>query len=1011
MYTLMLNEFGGLRRGILLLLVYVQLTEGLKCWTCDGKRSLSECYAQYGKMLECQNPDDVCQNDYRFRAGLPLLIKGCKQEQACLNEEKEHKNQCGRGKNNACRCCCKTNGCNRKVSGCVPPPAPCKKPRAPINGLVFCDRELNFGAKCRYRCIFGYEREGPPTSTCVKNPDKPKKGLWSPEPPICKRVFIECLPPRTNPQNGFVRCENSREFARYKRFTFEGTRCVYSCKQNYYLKGKKLSQCRSNGLWSNDIQPTCVIGRCRIPVPDENRINICTSGFKFGSSCRFKCKPGYRLVGKDFSDCNQFGRSERGFWSQGLPRCDKIKCSNLDDPEKGKVSCPNGTDLESVCQYRCNKGYDLDDTIQKIVLTTCQYVDVEEGSVDWSRKPPPTCSRIRCNPPFQNPKNGKVKCTNKNWLDSVCRFSCDKNHVAPYDTAGSLKSVCQDDGDNDKFGEWSMKMAFDCKPVTCETNTIKLINSIVTCTQGNSVGSTCKIECLRGYAFEGSQVGVINTTCRSTNSMSYKGSWTLIPPQCSIIKCPPLPPVEHGTTKCSNKDYIIGTKCKFACNKNYRMIGKAQTSCRDIEKDGDTTGEWTNPPPKCSLGKCPPILFDDRTVVRDCTAPEGYDVLEFRVGTQCRYTCKDDSYYMLNEFTNEPILRDEVLASCTDRRLWSNPAPRCIKKICLPVPKALTNGYFPKCTNGNIIGSTCVFRCKEKYELTQPRPIKCIADDDNDAYGTWDGELPTCKRSHCDDFGMVKHGTLNCTEGSRIGSVCQLTCKDRYTTKQYETTACLDTIDWSSRQFFCCVRCLFNKRIRVLGVYDSSAFRTKLDWEYMVDFTESYLSYMVRYGFDIEFSAFNYAKDVDTSNLIKMKKLRDREDVSEVSADLEYMCDKECLKDNAAYTGRALRYIDEEVFPEVEKRREHFVILRTTGRSRDQTAAIAKKLREKNINILVIGIQSKKDSEAQLLQIAGKERNYLAVRKPQDLRNVPAKIFEISRETGCTAASKTQNCS
>nr|XP_039254316.1 uncharacterized protein LOC120331310 [Styela clava] len=120
-----MNIFLSVFVSLLVVYLNVSLVQGIKCWTCDGKNSLKECHAQYGKMLECSQPDHVCQNDYRTVRGKPLIIKGCKQERACITEVKQNKNdnQCGRVrllKNLVCRCCCSFSGCNSKESGCLP---------------------------------------------------------------------------------------------------------------------------------------------------------------------------------------------------------------------------------------------------------------------------------------------------------------------------------------------------------------------------------------------------------------------------------------------------------------------------------------------------------------------------------------------------------------------------------------------------------------------------------------------------------------------------------------------------------------------------------------------------------------------------------------------------------------------------------------------------------------------------------------------------------------------------
>lgn len=60
--------------------------------------------------------------------------------------------------------------------------------------------------------------------------------------------------------------------------------------------------------------------------------------------------------------------------------------------------------------------------------------------------------------------------------------------------------------------------------------------------------------------------------------------------------------------------------------------------------------------------------------------------------------------------------------------------------------------------------------------------------------------------------------------------------------------------------------------------------------------------------------------------------------------------------------------------------------------------------------ILTIGIGNDEKSQKQLIDLSGSEKMIIPAANLQQLRAVPEKIIYISRNTGCTPASKAQSC-
>ncbi|XP_077969592.1 P-selectin-like [Styela clava] len=1009
-----MNIFLSVFVSLLVVYLNVSLVQGIKCWTCDGKNSLKECHAQYGKMLECSQPDHVCQNDYRTVRGKPLIIKGCKQERACITEVKQNKNdnQCGRVrllKNLVCRCCCSFSGCNSKESGCLPPPAPCKRIQSIRNGRTYCPHgEIKFGTQCSFSCNNGFELVGKKTATCRPLGKGSKKGKWIPEElPFCKKIIIKCEPPRTAPESGFLSCKNSKEYAKFDGFNYAGSTCTYACEQNYYVAGKRITQCEFNRDWNNP-PPTCKVGICEPEKEDPNRIEKCTNGNMFGSSCTFECKEGFNLIGHKKSDCAQIGYSEKGFWTKRFPRCAKIICF----PEytkftQGTVKCSDNNFKDSVCTFTCNFGYDITETEKPFKEIICQDDDTADTKGQWSGNPP-VCEQITCKPALHDPQNGQVACSNKNNIGSNCTFSCNEGYDLDGTVESSIESLCRDDGDGDEVGEWTVPEA-TCSPITCKPAASNPSDGYVRCTNRNFHKSTCSYECEDDYDLDDTNDLVALRTCEDSGKGVAEGEWSGKPPTCSTIICEPLPEFRDGFRFCSMQGGLSGAFCVMSCNDGYEAIGKTYISCSNLKRDGDAVGEWSDTPAVCELSYCEPPKYDASTVVQNCKAPKGYAIDEYRVGTVCEYKCINEGYYMVPNTGDEVVLQGFIRDRCNVNKKWSNRPPRCFPKTCLPPITTLENGHTPKCTNGNTFNSRCRFECLAKYGLTHENPLVCRADDDNDQYGKWSEEIPKCERNECDEFGIINNGKLNCSNGLKIGSTCDLTCIDKYTQKRYEQITCMPSAEWSQTKFVCCVRCLFNKRLNILTMFDSTAFTTQKDWQYIVQLMEKTINRMLYFRLDVGFGAARYAEVVDTESAVEKVRMRYTEHFIPVAEQIKNMP----ITGREANLGAALTYANDVYFKTTDRRREQFLILFTSGSGIMNNAVVeqAKIIRQRGINILVVAFNANKSASKTLLDISGLERNMISASNLEDLARLSEQISVISMTTGCTSASKSQPCS
>lgn len=116
--------------------------------------------------------------------------------------------------------------------------------------------------------------------------------------------------------------------------------------------------CEEDGKWS--AQSAFCVMTCPNPEIPEHSVPLAESNcigskrtFSPGVSCKFRCKPGYRVKDRDDPGrrilkkrCTKSGR-----WTQ--PRCEPIVCPELTANLLMWYNCSDGNSLGSVCTNHC----------------------------------------------------------------------------------------------------------------------------------------------------------------------------------------------------------------------------------------------------------------------------------------------------------------------------------------------------------------------------------------------------------------------------------------------------------------------------------------------------------------------------------------------------------------------------------------------------------------------------------------------------------------------------------
>ncbi|XP_076818198.1 sushi, von Willebrand factor type A, EGF and pentraxin domain-containing protein 1-like [Clavelina lepadiformis] len=294
-------------------------------------------------------------------------------------------------------------------------PITCPPPHvAPGNGSVDCSNGNVGGSVCEFACLDGFYLDGSSTSVCEDDFNGDSEGVWSSPAPMCAPIV--CLPPQSNPENGFVGCSNANNL---------GSECRYICDRNYYVSGEPITECRDDaqndrlGEWTNP-PATCQPITCEPPFTEiVNGFASCTSENRAGSICTFECfGENLDLIGSPTSTCRDDRDGDAtGVWTEPAPECRRITCSDPPPaPANGFMVCDNGNLLGSVCEYGCDPFHTRVGTL----LTTC--VQDGEDEYVWDN-PAPVCQPNRCLE--QELLNGEVRCDGDGTLaNNNCVFEC-----------------------------------------------------------------------------------------------------------------------------------------------------------------------------------------------------------------------------------------------------------------------------------------------------------------------------------------------------------------------------------------------------------------------------------------------------------------------------------------------------------------------------------------------------------------------------------------------------------
>ncbi|XP_028588300.2 E-selectin [Podarcis muralis] len=349
----------------------------------------------------------------------------------------------------------------------------CDTLKKPDHGTLECShpvKDFSYNSSCHVQCTEGYKSTGLEPVLCTNS------GNWSAPTPLCK--VVECHALQT-PAHGFLNCSHpSGNFA-------WNSSCEFGCKDGFVLSGSSRLQCQASGEWDGQ-QPACEAVKCEaVPSPENGSVSCShvDAELTYNSTCDFVCEQGYTLRGSPQIQCSSEGR-----WSQPIPVCEAVVCSELKPPVHGFLNCSHASgnfSWNSTCKFACAEGFALRGSSE---LQCGAY-----GEWDGQK---PECEAVKCEVVHQ-PERGFVNCSHLDTdpsYNSVCEFSCEEG----YTLRGSSKIQCT------SKGHWSEPIPV-CEAIQCEILTPPE-NGFLTCSDPDRhfvYGTICEVSCAEGWVLNG----------------------------------------------------------------------------------------------------------------------------------------------------------------------------------------------------------------------------------------------------------------------------------------------------------------------------------------------------------------------------------------------------------------------------------------------------------------------------------------------------------------------------
>nr|XP_017203310.1 complement receptor type 2 [Oryctolagus cuniculus] len=722
--------------------------------------------------------------------------------------------------------------------------------KMPVCERIFCPRpppipngrhigsslaNVPYGSIVTYICDPGPERgvnfilTGEPTIRCTT--DSHEAGIWSGPAPRCEldTATIQCPHPQV--RRGRILTGQKA------RYSYNDT-VVFVCMSDFTLKGSQRIRCSAQGTWEPR-EPICE-KECQAPpkILHGHKEDTHLTHFDPGTSVKYRCDPGYVLVGKESIQCTSDGE-----WTPTAPQCKVAECDPIGNqlfkkPQDGFVR----PDVSS----SCDEGYRLSESVYQL----CQ------GTVPWYMEIR-LCKEITCSSPptiYNGTHTGSP--SGDIPYGTTITYTCNPGPETGVQFSLIGEPTIRCTSDDQKRGIWSGPAplcSLSTPDVQCSHVHVANAHRIAGKEAPYFYNDSVTFECNPGFTLKGSRqirckannvwdpeipvcekeacqpvrdpqelladlrVELVNATCQDGYHLAEyayhkcqdveKGIWLQKTPVCEVIHCQPPPVIENGRhTSGMTQQFRYASEVSYQCDQGFYLLGKKTLQCRS---DSKGRGSWSGPPPQCLHS--PPAT--------QCPDPD------VRNGHKLNKTASEYSHGDTVNIACNPgfLLIGSPLIRCHTDNTWIPGVPACIKKAllrCQPPPE-IPNGSH----NGGHLtlfppGKSITYSCDQGYLLVGEAHLLCTHE------GTWSQPAPYCKEVNC-SYPEAMTGMQKAVKPGKTyqyGSIVTLECEDGYILEGSPQSQCQDDHQWNPPLAVCRSRSPAPLAPLLCGIFAGSVF-------------------------------------------------------------------------------------------------------------------------------------------------------------------------------------------
>uniref|UniRef100_A0AAY4CTK9 CUB and Sushi multiple domains 3a n=1 Tax=Denticeps clupeoides TaxID=299321 RepID=A0AAY4CTK9_9TELE len=742
----------------------------------------------------------------------------------------------------------------------------CPDPRPFQNGIVI-GNDFSVGMTVSFECLAGYSLIGEASLTClhgtsrnwkypvprcealcggnitsmngtIYSPGHPAEYpnfqdcVWNVRVPPGNGIFINFTTLSTEPIYDYITVWDGPDQSSPQIGQFSGNTALESV---YSTSNQILVKFHSDFSGSGFFVLSYHAYQLRVcqPPPEVPSADVLMedSEFEIGDIIRYKCHPGFTLVGSDILTCRLGERLQM----DGPPPSCQVQCPAHDVrfDSTGVILSPGYPDSYpnlQMCSWSINveKGYNI--TLHFEYFQTEKDFDVLEvfdgptthsqtlatlsGDISTPFEVTTTGHqlllrwtadhgtnkrgfRIRYVGEYQSitpdsPLHGSISSQTGGHLNSMVRWACDRG----YRLVGKSTAVCK----KTPYGYYAWDAPVPaCQAVSCGVPKAPQNGGVLAADY--SVGTRVTYFCNDGFRLSAKEL--TSAVCQPDGTWSNHNKI----PRCSVVVCPSIGSfsLEHGRWRIVNgSHYEFRTKIIFSCDPGYYRLGPSSIQCT-----ANGAWSWKNERPHCETGHCgvpEPIVngqvigenFGYRdTVVYQCSP--GYRL----IGSSVRICYQDHNWsgelpicvsiscghpgspiygrtigngFNLNDVVSFScnmgyVMEGPVRAQCQANRQWSHPPPTCKVVNCSDPGIPANSIRQSKIEHGNFTFGTVVFYdCNPGYYLFGSPVLTC------QPTGQWDKPLPECIVVDCGHPGSPPNGVLH-GDKFTFGSTVRYSCK------------------------------------------------------------------------------------------------------------------------------------------------------------------------------------------------------------------------------------------